>query len=109
MKAPKTGVGGQEPPCGGHRSARSAAQEDWEEAVTAARPRFLTARGRPPSSLKESPRQRGRLCDRGGRLAMRGGVGRQASLEEDRAHSEPGSARSPIRRGAKTSRLSNKL
>src|ERR1700722_4910546 len=99
MKAPKTGVGGQEPPCGGHRSARSAAEEDWEEAVTAARPRFLTARGRPPSSLKESPRRRRRLSDRRKRRVMRAGAGRQASLEVDRAKSEPGSARSPIRRG----------
>jgi hypothetical protein len=46
MKAPKNG-GSAVKDCrrGGHRSARSEAEEDWEEAAKAAWPRSLTARG----------------------------------------------------------------
>jgi hypothetical protein len=58
MKAPKNG-GGAVKNCrrGGHRSARSEAEEEREEAAEVAWTRSLTARGQSPPETQEGSRQ----------------------------------------------------
>jgi hypothetical protein len=80
MKAPKNG-GRAVKDCrrGGHRSARSEAKEDREEAAKAAWPRSLTAWGEfPPYSINEGQRRSRHSSDQRERMRHAGGSGAKA-------------------------------